>query len=63
MRVGTLPLLPYHAPGDTALEPLAEATARTHHAVLLANHGPVVAAPTLDQAATRFPAPTRWILE
>ncbi|MGW0713080.1 3-oxo-tetronate 4-phosphate decarboxylase [Streptomyces sp. NPDC002643] len=51
MRVGTLPLLPYHAPGDSALEPLAEATARTHHAVLLANHGPVVAAPTLEQAA------------
>lgn len=50
MRVGTLPLLPYHAPGDTALEPLAEETARTHHAVLLANHGPVVAASTLEQA-------------
>ncbi|ELS51140.1 3-oxo-tetronate 4-phosphate decarboxylase [Streptomyces viridochromogenes] len=51
MRIGTLPLLPYHAPGDSALEPLAEETARTHHAVLLANHGPVVAAPTLEQAA------------
>ncbi|NUP17621.1 MAG: aldolase [Streptomyces sp.] len=51
MRLGTLPLLPYHAPGDPALEPLAERTARTHHAVLLANHGPVIAAPTLRQAA------------
>ncbi|MEU6762350.1 3-oxo-tetronate 4-phosphate decarboxylase [Streptomyces sp. NPDC046853] len=51
MRVGTLPLLPYHAPGDARLEPLAEETARTHHAVLLANHGPVIAAPTLEQAA------------
>jgi ribulose-5-phosphate 4-epimerase/fuculose-1-phosphate aldolase len=51
MRVGALPLLPYHAPGDSALEPLAEATARSHRAVLLANHGPVVAAPTLEQAA------------
>ncbi|MFJ8109168.1 3-oxo-tetronate 4-phosphate decarboxylase [Streptomyces sp. NPDC096132] len=51
MRVGTLPLLPYHAPGDTSLETLAERTARTHHAVLLANHGPVVAAATLEQAA------------
>ncbi|MPY56164.1 3-oxo-tetronate 4-phosphate decarboxylase [Streptomyces spongiae] len=50
MRVGTLPLLPYHAPGDSALEPLAEQTARSHHAVLLANHGPVVAAATLEQA-------------
>ncbi|MFJ8539462.1 3-oxo-tetronate 4-phosphate decarboxylase [Streptomyces sp. NPDC093591] len=51
MRIGTLPLLPYHAPGDSDLEPLAEESARTHHAVLLANHGPVVAAPTLEQAA------------
>ncbi|MEU9530575.1 3-oxo-tetronate 4-phosphate decarboxylase [Streptomyces sp. NPDC048210] len=51
MRVGTLPLLPYHAPGDNSLEPLAELTARTHHAVLLANHGPVIAATTLEQAA------------
>ncbi|MGW8989015.1 3-oxo-tetronate 4-phosphate decarboxylase [Streptomyces zhihengii] len=51
MRVGTLPLLPYHAPGDSSLEPLAEDTARTHHAVLLANHGPVVAGTTLEQAA------------
>ncbi|MEV0523941.1 3-oxo-tetronate 4-phosphate decarboxylase [Streptomyces sp. NPDC050439] len=51
MRVGTLPSLPYHAPGDKSLGPLAEESARTHHAVLLANHGPVVAAPTLDQAA------------
>lgn len=51
MRVGTLPLLPYHAPGDTALGPLAEEAARSHHAVLLANHGPVVAGATLEQAA------------
>ncbi|WP_046729927.1 3-oxo-tetronate 4-phosphate decarboxylase [Streptomyces humi] len=51
MRIGTLPLLPYHAPGDSGLEPLAERTARTHHAVLLANHGPVVAGPTLETAA------------
>ncbi|MFD5318608.1 3-oxo-tetronate 4-phosphate decarboxylase [Streptomyces sp. NPDC127098] len=51
MRVGTLPLLPYHAPGDPRLEPLAERTAATHHAVLLANHGPVVAGATLEQAA------------
>ena len=43
MRVGRLPLLPYHAPGDDSLEPLAEATAADHHAFLLANHGPVVA--------------------
>ncbi|MEU8731098.1 3-oxo-tetronate 4-phosphate decarboxylase [Streptomyces tendae] len=51
MRVGALPLLPHHAPGDSALEPLAEHTARTHHAVLLANHGPVVAGASMEQAA------------
>lgn len=51
MRVGRLPLLPYHAPGDDTLEPLAEATARTAHAFLLANHGPVVAGVDLAAAA------------
>jgi len=51
MRVGRLPLLPYHAPGDAALESLAEATARTDHAFLLANHGPVVAGTDLASAA------------
>jgi len=50
MRVGRLPLLPYHAPGDTSLEQLAETTARKSHAMLLANHGPVVAAATLTAA-------------
>ncbi|MEU6645366.1 3-oxo-tetronate 4-phosphate decarboxylase [Saccharomonospora sp. NPDC046836] len=50
MRVGCLPLLPYHAPGDAGLEPLAERTARTHHAMLLANHGPVVAGASLAAA-------------
>jgi ribulose-5-phosphate 4-epimerase/fuculose-1-phosphate aldolase len=51
MRVGRLPLLAYHAPGDDALGPLAERTAATHHAMLLANHGPVVAGVDLDTAA------------
>ncbi|MEU0809564.1 3-oxo-tetronate 4-phosphate decarboxylase [Streptomyces sp. NPDC005970] len=51
MRVGTLPLLPYHAPGDSSLEPLAERTARGDHAILLANHGPVIADATLEKAA------------
>jgi ribulose-5-phosphate 4-epimerase/fuculose-1-phosphate aldolase len=51
MRVGRLPLLPYHAPGDATLEPLAEATARAGHAFLLANHGPVVAGADLAAAA------------
>jgi len=51
MRVGTLPLLPYHAPGDAALGPVAEAAAAAHHALLLANHGPIVAAADLERAA------------
>ncbi|MET9224447.1 class II aldolase/adducin family protein [Lentzea sp. NPDC003310] len=51
MRVGTLPLLPFHAPGDPALGPLAERAARTHHALLLANHGSLVAGPDLLTAA------------
>lgn len=50
MRIGRLPLLPYHAPGDDALETLAERTARDHVALLLSNHGPVVAGHTLSAA-------------
>jgi len=51
MRVGRVPLLPYHAPGDASLGALAERTARDHHAFLLANHGPVVAGGDLAAAA------------
>jgi ribulose-5-phosphate 4-epimerase/fuculose-1-phosphate aldolase len=51
MRVGRLPLLTYHAPGDDSLGDLAEATARRGHALLLANHGPVVAGRDLAGAA------------
>jgi 3-dehydro-4-phosphotetronate decarboxylase len=50
MRVGTLPMLPYHAPGDPALGPLAEHAAASHHALLLANHGPIVAAGSIAEA-------------
>lgn len=51
MRVGTLPLLPYHPPGDVSLERTAEGAARTHAAFLIANHGPVVSAGDLATAA------------
>jgi len=51
MRVGRLPLLPYHAPGDDSLESLAEKVAGENRAFLLANHGPVVAAADLAAAA------------
>lgn len=50
MRVGPLPLVPYHPPGDRALASAVEALAEKHKAVLLANHGPVVAGASLDAA-------------
>ena len=50
MRIGRLPLLPYHAPGDASLESLAERAARDHVALLLSNHGPVVSGLTLSGA-------------
>lgn len=50
MRIGTLPLLPYYRPGDMALAGAVREAARSHHAMLLANHGPVVAGKSLDAA-------------
>jgi ribulose-5-phosphate 4-epimerase/fuculose-1-phosphate aldolase len=51
MRIGTLPLVPYFAPGDMKLADAVRAFAGKHHAVLLANHGPVVAGGSLAAAA------------
>jgi ribulose-5-phosphate 4-epimerase/fuculose-1-phosphate aldolase len=51
MRVGRLPLVGYYPPGDPALADAVQRLAGKHHAVLLANHGPVVAGSTLDAAA------------
>ncbi|PLX90496.1 MAG: aldolase [Desulfuromonas sp.] len=50
MRVGRLPLVPYHVPGDMALGDAVRGLAGKHSAVLLANHGPVVAAKSLEAA-------------
>jgi 3-dehydro-4-phosphotetronate decarboxylase len=50
MRVGTLPLIPYYPPGDPTLADAVGAMAGKHHAVLLANHGPVVAGSSLSAA-------------
>lgn len=50
MRVGKLPLVPYHIPGDPALADAVRGLAGKHSAVLLANHGPVVAGKTLEAA-------------
>jgi 3-dehydro-4-phosphotetronate decarboxylase len=52
MRVGRLPLVPYGRPGDPALVEAVRARARVSHALLLANHGPIVAGPSLDAAAS-----------
>jgi len=51
MRIGHLPLVPYYAPGDLKLADAVRGFAGKHPAVLLANHGPVVAGATLAAAA------------
>ncbi|QDU91678.1 L-fuculose phosphate aldolase [Pirellulimonas nuda] len=50
MRVGSLPLAPYFPPGDLALAEAVATLAQRSRAVLLANHGPVVAGAGLEQA-------------
>lgn len=50
MRVGRLPLVPYHAPGDEKLAAAVELAAKKARGVLLANHGPVVGGRDLDAA-------------
>jgi ribulose-5-phosphate 4-epimerase/fuculose-1-phosphate aldolase len=50
MRVGKVPVVPYTRPGSPDVAPLIRAKAGEHAAVLLANHGPVVAGPSLEAA-------------
>jgi ribulose-5-phosphate 4-epimerase/fuculose-1-phosphate aldolase len=50
MRVGAVALVPYGRPGDQRLGPVVAAHAARHRAVLLANHGPVVAGRDVSQA-------------
>ncbi|MCH7642433.1 MAG: aldolase [Chloroflexi bacterium] len=50
MRVGVLPLVPFYPPGDGGLAHAVGRLAAEHHAVLLAHHGPVVAANSLAAA-------------
>ncbi|MDQ2694849.1 MAG: aldolase [Pseudomonadota bacterium] len=50
MRIGSLALIPYYRPGDRTLAEAVREASRTHHALLLANHGPVVAGSDLDAA-------------
>jgi ribulose-5-phosphate 4-epimerase/fuculose-1-phosphate aldolase len=50
MRVGRVPVLPYTMPGSVDVAPLVRARAADHAAILLANHGPVVAGTSLESA-------------
>jgi len=50
MRVGRVPLVPYRRPGSPDVAALVAARASDHPAMLLQNHGPVVAAASLDAA-------------
>ena len=50
MRVGNAALVPYYRPGDPAVVDAIRGLAGRHAAVLLANHGPVVAGDLLEAA-------------
>ena len=50
MKVSRLPLIPYYRPGDLDLASAVRDLAANHHALLLANHGPIVSGTTLDAA-------------
>ena len=50
MKVRDLILLPYYAPGDLSLANAVRAVAGKHHAVLLANHGPIISGKTVEEA-------------
>lgn len=50
MKIGRLPLVPYHRPGDALLGEAIARLAGKHSAVLLANHGPVVSGSSLEAA-------------
>jgi ribulose-5-phosphate 4-epimerase/fuculose-1-phosphate aldolase len=50
MRIRSLARIPYYRPGDRALAEAVREKAKKHHALLLANHGPVVAGQSLEDA-------------
>jgi 3-dehydro-4-phosphotetronate decarboxylase len=50
MQLGKLALAPYFPPGDEGLAAAVGKLAGKHHAILLANHGPVVSGSSLDAA-------------
>jgi ribulose-5-phosphate 4-epimerase/fuculose-1-phosphate aldolase len=50
MRVGRLPLVRYFRPGDPKLAQAVQEAATDTNAVLMANHGPVIAGNSLEEA-------------
>lgn len=50
MRLGRVPVIPYTKPGSPDIVPLIRAKAAAHNALILANHGPVVAGQSLQAA-------------
>ena len=50
MRLGKVKLLPFFLPGDPAMGEAVRGLAGKRSAVLLANHGPVVAGKSLEAA-------------
>lgn len=54
MRVGKLPIVPYFRPGDRALAEAVRTVAKDHSAMLLANHGPIIAGKTIDEAVYAY---------
>lgn len=54
MRVGKLPLIPYFRPGDRRLANAVRKSAGAHKAMLLANHGPIIAGATLAEAVAAY---------
>jgi ribulose-5-phosphate 4-epimerase/fuculose-1-phosphate aldolase len=50
MRVGRCAVSPYRVPGDAQLATDVGTLAPNYHVVVLANHGPVIAGSTLDDA-------------
>ncbi|MGH6924618.1 MAG: aldolase [Propylenella sp.] len=50
MRAGRVPIVPYTRPGSQDVYPLIVAWSGEHSAILLANHGPVVAGASLSSA-------------
>ncbi|MEP7456623.1 3-oxo-tetronate 4-phosphate decarboxylase [Phyllobacterium sp. SB3] len=54
MRVGKLPLVRYFRPGDRALAQEVRVLSKNHSAMLLANHGPIVSAASLEEAVYAY---------